>query len=151
MRRPEHGVVLAVDPGGTVGYVYLDTGGRALEWGEERDWLAFCDNVDAVAPGLLALVVEQFTITRGRPMTAEPSALLQIGALRWIAHRADIPCIMQQPSAARAFGTAERLRPYKQDGLGRGGGGHAHSALAHGLLYLAGRQPLRKDPGGDAG
>lgn len=136
--------ILSVDPGGTIGWVLMSLDGEVLQWGEERDHKAFLDLVWALLnqdPDLdLEVVVERFVITpRARAMTHEPSALYQIGAIRWMCEYTGHVFHMQGPAEAKAFGTKDRLAEYRQ--VGRGGGGHARMALSHALLYRMARRP----------
>lgn len=132
--------LLAVDPGGTTGWVLMDDERHVLQWGEERDQQAFLTMAwDLMQVGGVGEVVcERWVTMRGRAFTNEPTAQEIIGALRWMTGYTHCVFHMQGAADAKAFGTKDRLALYP--GVGKGGGGHARMALSHALLYRATRR-----------
>ena len=145
--------VLAVDPGGTTGWVLFepsaeveDWGGygiNVIDWGEERDQ----DEVGNLVwrwktarlkhERLTAVVCERF-VPRPGVRTWEPEPIEIAGNLRWLIGKERF--FLQQPSDAKAFGTATKIHKYIRGwdlpfNVGRGGAGHAHDALRHALLF----------------
>lgn len=140
-------MILAVDPGGTSGYVVLHPDGRLEAWGEERDQLAFASSAwELLIDGWLTDVVcERWFNVTGRPMSFQPAALEIIGTLRWQAYYSHTDFHLQSAGDAKAYGTPERLAPYRAQGCGKGGGGHALMALSHALLFLGTRKAVTHD------
>ena len=144
--------ILAVDPGGTTGFVVMPRGGVVSCWDEVRgtvpalEWTwRLLSGMNCLDVGVVA--VERWTTMRGRAYTNEPEALEVIGGLRWQAAYTKLDFTLQGAADATAWGTKDRLAPYRAAGVGRGGGGHAVSALRHALLYLGTRG--RDDSTGD--
>jgi hypothetical protein len=133
----EIGCLLAVDPGGTIGWVMLSPGGLVVGWGEERDHQAFLNEVwDWLNDDTVTEVVSERWVTmRGRAMTYEPGAQEQIGVIRWMTEYTGAHHTEQGAADAKAFGGPDLLKAYPA--VGRGGGGHARMALRHALLYRA--------------
>lgn len=132
---------LAVDPGGTIGYVLCselpEPDLLAVErWGEvpKGKHQAFLDKVyDEVALGeITSIVVEAFRPTAGIK-TWQPEALYQIGVLKFIAGRYGIPCAVQGVTDARTFATPAKEAPFTF--VGKGGKGHARMALKHAIRW----------------
>lgn len=131
--------VMAIDPGLTTGFAFVDTDGPTIIETAEVDWFDLGMKQGEYLtqfPGEVAVVIERFIIT---PQTAKnaqaPWSLELIGQSRWVARRCGIPeLIMQSPTDAKNFSTNEKLKAL---GLWhRGGGGHAMDALRHALLYM---------------
>jgi len=133
-----HGYVLAVDPGGTTGWVLMaDETGHVMSWGEEPDRKKFLDFVWdlLMADALFGIVCERWVTMRGRAFTNEPTAQEIIGALRWMSEYTDTVFKEQGAADAKAFGGKDALAAYPE--VGKGGAGHAKMALRHALLYRA--------------
>lgn len=87
--------------------------------------------------GLDVLVCEGFTINMGTAKKSTAGSLETIellGTLRWLAHMAEVPFVVQMPSDASNFdakgGKLKRL------GWWTRGSDHARSATKHLVLYL---------------
>jgi hypothetical protein len=128
--------MLAVDPGGTTGWVLMED--RVVKnWGEEKDPIRFLDMTwDLLREGLDRVVCERWILMRGRVVTNQPTALEIIGCLKWQAWYTETTFLLQNVADAKAWATPSRLAPYRFKGVGRGGEGHAISALSHALLHL---------------
>lgn len=136
MSGQPHGCLLAVDPGGTTGWVLMK-GDQVLDWGEEPDrekfitmcWQLLMDDV------VSEVVCERWVTMRGRAFTNEPTAQEIIGALRWQCEYTGTVFHEQGAADAKAFGTKDKMSGYPD--VGRGGAGHAKMALRHALLHRA--------------
>ena len=132
---------LAVDPGGTIGYVLAEDAPEpelmtVAHWGEvpKAKHQAFLERVwnAAEAGQLQSIVVEAFRPTAG-VKSWQPDALYQIGVLRFIANRFKIPIAIQGVTDARTFSTPAKEAPFKF--VGKGGKGHARMALKHAIRW----------------
>lgn len=149
---------LAVDPGGTTGWVLfrpvVDTtqlagiGLEILGWGEEKDQIQFCDFVWHLATARLreerlAGIVMEGWFPREGVRTWQPEATEIIGFCRWVVRDDPLRYFVQRPSD-REWSTPEKIRRYRSDrtaphNVGRGGEGHAVQALRHALLWASTR------------
>lgn len=148
-------LMLAVDPGGTTGWLLFrplgeiqEWGGygvEPVEWGEEPDQVAFCTMVWRLKTARLkseridGIVIEGFT-PRDGVRTWEPEAVEIIGTCRWLMDNDPERFFVQGVSDAKGFGTDTKVRPYRTDrepphNVGKGGEGHAVMALKHALLW----------------
>lgn len=132
-------IILAIDPGGTLGYVRAEPCqppklAEILGWGETKHHQLFLEHVElGCSLGIYdQLVVERWSPVGGRPKTFEPDAQEQIGALKYIAWKYDVPLALQTVSSAREFATPTKLALFKDDRVGKGSeGDHAQMALKH--------------------
>lgn len=131
-------IILAVDPGKTVGSVLAD--GASLLWTREDSTAPFLDlafellsGAGAHRPG--AVVCEAYNIVPGSlsKTRGENWNLEQIGALRWMSRHFGTPFVLQQPSAVLALVTNDRLRALDLYVTG----GHSRDAARHLVYYLA--------------
>lgn len=155
---PQAGPWLAVDPGGTTGWVLfrpvVDTeqlagiGLEILDWGETKDQMRFCDMVwrwkTARLPSerLEGVVIEGWWPREGI-RTWQPEAVEIIGTLRWFFDADPLRFFVQRPSD-REWSTPAKIRPYRASSIppynvGKGGQGHAVQALRHALLWASTR------------
>jgi hypothetical protein len=136
--------VLAVDPGGTTGWVIgqEDTKGH-LELqgiGQERDQFKFCEMAEGLAEGIYRLhidviVCEAYTISqRTIKLTRQYEPLEIIGTLRYFAKKYNRKFKLQKPGEAKGFMTDTRLRNL---GWWQPGQDHARDAARHLGLYFA--------------
>lgn len=138
---------LAVDPGGTIGWVLCDWAPepelmKIARWGEAKpaDHQKFLDRVyQGLEKGqITAVIVENFRPTGG-VKTWQPDALHQIGALKWMCQRFGAVFALQGVSDARAFATSGKTDPFIKDPkgpqVGKGGKGHAQMALRHAIRW----------------
>lgn len=144
--------VLAVDPGGTTGWVIGSAAYHlpnipvtVTQWGEDRDWILFCDRAHELATlgAISALVVENWTPRPG-VRTWQPEPLYIIGFLLWLSVSTGIPIHLQAVASAKAWGTPTKVDPYRRPehgGVGKRGEGHALMALRHLLLYAKSEGP----------
>lgn len=158
IRGPQVGPWLAVDPGGTTGWLLfrpvVDTdqlagiGLEIIEWGEEKDQQAFCDMVwrrkTARLPDerISGIVIEGWWPREG-VRTWQPEAVEIIGTLRWFMGGDPLRYFVQRPSD-REWATPAKINRYRSDreaphNVGRGGEGHAVQALRHALLFASTR------------
>ena len=135
--------IIAVDPGKVSGLVIVSApidGVMNVEHWAELGRYPLLELVDTeMSDGTVShLVVERFVIRPGRPKTMQTDHPEIIGVLDWLAHLYRVPVTKQSVSDALAFGTAEKLAPYRRHAphVGRGGAGHAVVALQHSLLWL---------------
>lgn len=154
-------LVLAVDPGGTTGWLLFrplaetdDLGAyliEPIEWGEERSQIAFCNRVWSLATqkhpttkrSLDHIVIEAWR-PRGGVMSWEPEAVEITGFCRWVMADSQASFTIQEVAHAESWGTDRKTRPYRAErvpplNVGRGGEGHAVMALKHALLWAATR------------
>lgn len=158
IRGPQISPWLAVDPGGTTGWVLFrpvvdttqlaDIGLEIIDWGEEKNQQAFCDLVwrwkTARLPDerLAGIVIEGWW-PRDGVRTWQPQAVEIIGTLRWLMEDDPLRFFVQRPSD-REWSTPEKIRPYRAStippyNVGKGGEGHAVQALRHALLWSSTR------------
>lgn len=151
------GLWLAVDPGGVTGWLLfrpvVDTdqlAGVGLEpvaWGEEPDQMAFCDQVWKWKTARLAseritgIVIEGWWPREG-VRTWQPEAVEIIGTCRWLMN--DPARFFVQKPSDRQWSTPAKIDRYRRDreapnNVGKGGAGHAVSALQHALLWTSTR------------
>jgi hypothetical protein len=148
-------LMLAVDPGGTTGWLLFRPvedpeqltgyGIDPLEWGEERNQLAFLNRVWSLTTqrSLDGIVIEGWWPRPGI-RTWEPEAVEIIGTCRWM--MADDPArfYVQKVADATSYGTPEKINSYRRNrsapfNVGRGGEGHAVKALQHAVLWVGTR------------
>jgi hypothetical protein len=147
---------LAVDPGGTTGWLLfqpvVDTdipggiGIQPLEWGEDREHVSFLNRVWSMVTqphpgtrrGLDLIVIENWYPREGH-RTWEPEATEIIGATRWMMGGAETAFFVQEVAHAKSHGTPAKIDKYrggpKPCDVGRGGEGHAVMALRHAVLW----------------
>lgn len=134
---------LAVDPGGTIGWVLCEGVPEpelltVVRWGEVKKGghQAFLETVYTKTEQgmIIEIVVEAFRPTGGAK-SWQPDALYQIGALKFIAGRFGALFVLQPVGDARDFATPEKEKPFLAAGVGRGGGGHARMALKHAIRW----------------
>lgn len=126
--------ILAVDPGGTTGWVYYDTYTEEFQSGQEADRLVFCFMVkEWVDRDVVLIVVEDFRITiQTAKKSQQPDALKIIGAIDYIA-AGSAQVVLQTPGDAKRFATDDRL---KKAGMWTPGRRHANDAARHLFLRL---------------
>jgi len=125
-------LIIAVDPGGTYGLAtaFVDSSLRGVV-AQEREPIVALHVVEALLQKAEFLFCESF-IPRPGIRTNQPEALEGIGAMRYMAWKADVPFELQSPADAKRFSTNAKLErlgwrtPTK--------GGHADDALRHLLL-----------------
>lgn len=118
--------ILAVDPGGTTGWMEWRDG-EVAGW-EEPDWLAWLDSRDFDYD---IFVIEKYTITpKTAKLSQQTDALRCTGALEFLAYP-DHKVIFQTPAEAKAFSTDAKL---KRIGWYMPGMGHRNDAARHLLL-----------------
>lgn len=148
-------LMLAVDPGGTTGWLLFRPsaeiqpwGGYGIEpvaWGEERSQVAFCDfawrrkTARLKSERIDGIVIERF-VPRAGIRTWEPEPVEITGFCRWLMDDDPTRFFEQGPSEAKSFGTDTKVHPYVRSidppfNVGRGGEGHAIDALRHALLW----------------
>ena len=127
--------ILAVDPGGTTGWVTYDTDTEEFQSGQEADRLVFCSMVkEWVDRGVGLIVVEDFRITiQTAKKSQQPDALKIIGAIDYIA-AGSAQVVLQTPGDAKRFATDDRL---KKAGMWTPGRKHANDAARHLFLRLS--------------
>lgn len=133
MGRPQVRI-LAVDPGGTTGWVHYDTESGWFESGQQENRIAFCEQAEEfITCGAEVVVVEDFRITvQTAKKSQQPDALKIIGALDYIAAgRAQV--VLQTPGDAKRFSTDARL---KKAGMWTPGRKHANDAARHLFMWL---------------
>lgn len=158
VQGPQISPWLAVDPGGTTGWVLfrpvVDTdqlagiGLEVIDWGEEKDQIEFCDFVWRLSTARLreerlAGIVMEGWFPREGVRTWQPEAVEIIGFCRWAMRADPLRYFVQRPSD-REWSTPEKIRRYRTDreaphNVGRGGEGHAVQALRHALLWSSTR------------
>lgn len=147
--------MIAVDPGGTTGWLIFEPSAEIQEWGgygitpiawgEEPDQVAFCDMLWRLSTARLkaerldGIVIERF-VPRPGVRTWEPEAVEITGFCRWLMADDQLRFFIQGVSDAEGFGTDTKVRPYRSDrmpphNVGKGGAGHAVMALKHALLW----------------
>jgi hypothetical protein len=136
--------VLAVDPGKLTGwlvYQQLRVAGpddrplRVVEWGE-NDQRSFCELAEKWVNGTAVPVVcERWDNRPAMVQTFQPYSLEIIGTLRFMTEFNPKRFHLQGPGDAKEFGTPSKLAPYRNEGFGVGGEGHALDALRHALLF----------------
>jgi hypothetical protein len=148
------GLWLAVDPGGCTGWLtfrpVVDTeqltgiGIEPVAWGEEKDQQAFLDMVWRLSTARLAeerisgIVIEGWWPREG-VRTWQPEAVEIIGTCRWFMGADPLRFFLQRPSD-RQWSTPTKINRYRHEttppnNVGKGGAGHAVSALQHSLLW----------------
>lgn len=144
--------VLAIDPGKLSGIALFqkadfDNGDRpTLMWSDELPWPQIGTRVEATLNTLYAkvdVVVERFIITTSTATkTQAPWSLEVIGAVRWLAYKANAgELIMQEPASVMKFMPNKRL---KDIGMWHvGGAGHALDAIRHGVVFLINKEGWR--------
>lgn len=135
--RPD---VLAVDPGGKTGYVWLQ-GGRVVEQAElPAD--EFLDRAAWIVPQVDVVVCETFDITQQTLRVKKGErwwSLEQLGVLRNEARKAGKEFV-ESPRSALALVPDARLAPF---GLNkRGGDGHWRDAARHLVRYFVKRKEV---------
>ena len=98
--------VLAVDPGLATGMALFE-GDNVYEdfscWIEKDRWAAVDRaRVEMTIVGIDVLVIENYRISGARAKDANLTIEL-IGALKWIAHKRNVPVVMQEPGAGQKF------------------------------------------------
>lgn len=140
VKEKEPKTLLAIDPGGTVGWAKLNIEtAMPIEFGEEKietEW-GFEQWLNPHLPD--AIVVEDYFI---RPASMQRSkyahswdkgvALRQIGAVKYHCYQFDIPFALQQPSQ-KPMGYKIMGKEYVKGKAGQ----HKFDAIAHGVLYIA--------------
>lgn len=138
--------VMAVDPGVTTGIAVWESkwpGWRAESFSARQvdEQLAAAEIVRSWVdppgpPRLDVLVCESFRLSAGTVKKSQAGSLVTIeliGMLRWLAHRANVPFVLQSPADAEAFSTNDKLNLL---GWWTPGLEHARSATRHLVLYL---------------
>jgi len=126
--------VLSVDPGKKTGYVVWDNGKRVEGELSPENFLAYASKI--IESGKIDFVVcERFIISsQTGKFSQAPWSLEQIGALRFLCNKYNIPFTLQNAADAKRFATEERLKHIKWKRPS--GDGHARDAQRHLLLYL---------------
>lgn len=128
--------ILAVDPGGTTGWVTYDTETAEFESGQDSDRFEFCERaVGRIVAQVDVVVCEDFRITvQTAKKSQQPDALKIIGTLEYAAHVVRKLVVLQTPGDAKRFSTDARL---KKAGLWTPGRRHANDAARHLFLFMA--------------
>lgn len=130
--------LIAIDPGGTTGWVEYDLDKKEVIRSEEiPDWYDVCFRLHGFLGGDddVTVVIEKFTIsaqTIKKSRQAEPIDI--IGAVKYLCKAYEAKLYFQTPAEAKSFVDNERL---KVAGFWhKGGAGHALDAYRHLLLWL---------------
>lgn len=132
---------LAIDPGGTIGWVKAGLLPEPalleiLSWGEADYHQGFLDDVWAeMKDGRIDFLIVENFVNRPGIRSWQPDALHQIGALQWMAGKCGVPFVLQTVGDAMSFSTPDKVAPFRQAGVGRGGKGHAVMALKHAIRW----------------
>jgi hypothetical protein len=126
--------VLSVDPGKVTGYVIWIDGTRIEGELPAREFLLKAESI--IENKEVDFVISERYIIGAQTgkFSQAPWSLEQIGVLRHICEKHNVPFVLQNASDAKRFSTDERL-----DGIGwykPPGAGHARDAQRHLLLYL---------------
>ena len=141
------GYVMAVDPGKITGWLVYqqlqvveaeDLALKVVQWGED-DQQRFCELAEQWVDRTSIPVVCERWDHRPGVRTFEPYSLEIIGTLRYLTGFDKRRFYLQSPGDAKEFGTATKLAPYRAQGFGKGGAGHALDALRHALLFESAR------------
>lgn len=131
-------LILALDPGGTTGWVLFDPDtGQLAGSGEARGREALYQLFDGLTSygRPLVVVCEKYTVTaRTAKLSQQTDALKIIGMLEYACAKAGIPLHEQTPAQAKLFSTDEKLTVlgwYKATE-----GGHTNDAIRHLLRWL---------------
>ena len=126
--------VLAVDPGRTTGFVIWRDGERFEKELDAETFLAYI--APSIEKGEFDYVVcERYIITtQTAKLSQAPWSLEQIGVLRFLCARHNIPFVLQNVSDAKRFANEQRLKQIRW--ARPKGGGHARDAQRHLLLFL---------------
>jgi hypothetical protein len=158
VRGPQTGRWLAVDPGGTSGWVLfrpvVDTdqlagiGLEVIDWGETKDQMEFCNmvwrwNTARLREERLEGIVIEGWRPRDGVRTWQPEAVEIIGTLRWLMQADPLRFFIQMPSE-REWSTPTKINRYRRErvaphNVGQGAEGHAVQALRHALLWASTR------------
>lgn len=131
--------ILGIDPGGTTGMVECRlTDDHPLEivtW-SENDLFMWADTFERVLtdrrPNII--IAESWVPLQSAPYADPNDACQPLGVCRWLARRAGVEVVMQQPR--RRHGVTDKA--LKDSGYWiRGGAGHARQALKHVLVYVS--------------
>jgi hypothetical protein len=130
--------VLAVDPGGTTGYVWWKDG-ELIDSGQLPPQLFWRLAHDILTEDDIQVVCERFVITaRTAQLSQQTDAIENIGVLKYLAWSEALePVRFQSPSDAKRLATDDVLRTA---GL-YVPGDHARDAARHLLLHLATSHP----------
>ena len=134
--------ILAIDPGGTTGFVYYDE--NPLVHGQRDDWKAFCEMVEEWLDQSLIdqIVIESYQITSETiRKTRQYEPLMIIGTVYFLAGKYNVP-VKLQGRQIKAFATDTKL---KNMGWWFPGQQHARDAARHLLGYLVDTEQV--DPG----
>jgi len=128
--------ILAVDPGGTTGWVTYDTDTEEFRSGQEADRHEFCVlAAEALHFGVGTVVCEDFRITvQTAKKSQQPDALKIIGTTEYLATIEGAAFVLQTPGDAKRFSTDTRL---KKAGFWTPGRRHANDAARHLFLFMA--------------
>lgn len=128
--------ILAVDPGGTTGFVHYERADDSESFIPHQmdDRNEFMWSVDESFAGLNVVVCEDFRIT-GQTAKKSPQAdaLKIIGALDYLCFKHEVQFVLQTPADAKRFATDSRL---KKAGMWTPGRKHANDAARHLFLWL---------------
>jgi hypothetical protein len=126
-------VIIALDPGGTTGYVYWWPDGTYIGGQGDFDYMAeladawFNMDIDAI-------VCERYTITAETlRKSRQTTALEMIGVAHFVALRKHADFVLQSPADAKRFSTDDRLDVVKWREPGQD---HFNDACRHLMLYL---------------
>jgi hypothetical protein len=126
--------LLALDPGDTTGVAMFKIGRLWKSTSMARDLLAFERLIVGFAPDIL--VVESYNIYASkleRHTFSNVPTLRLIGAIEFIALKADIPIVWQSAATGKGFVTDEKLKWW---GYYTTESRHARDAIRHGVHYL---------------
>jgi hypothetical protein len=129
--------ILALDPGKTTGYAWLDSSG-AFGYGEIEGRFAVYSALRqwAAAGARPEIVIEEFTV-RGEThkMSRQPDPWAIIGYVEGLCDQHGWSFDTQTPGQAKGFATDDKLRAMGWEATTKGG--HARDAARHLLTYLA--------------
>jgi hypothetical protein len=132
--------ILAVDPGKTTGWAFVDTVRKHSFAADQAGMMEFLDMAEHVlSKGKVdVVVVEDFVITMKtlKKTQGELWSLEQLGILRWLCYVHGVEFARPQTASdGKSFGTDHKLRA--AGWFASTTGGHRNDACRHLLKYLA--------------
>jgi hypothetical protein len=126
--------ILAIDPGGTTGWVY-HAAGMIQMYGQHDDWCEFCTHMENMLDNghVDQIVIETYQITMETvKKTRQYEPLMIIGVTLWLAQKYDVG-VKVQARSIKTFATDGKLRNL---GWWFEGQQHARDAARHLLAFL---------------
>jgi hypothetical protein len=136
-------MIIAADPGKGTGLGYFDllTGDH---WAGEYEYAEVAPKVQTLIRygarrhATVKVVCEKYVMTPGTK-SAQPDALMHMGAIEWICRQENVPLVWQFPGPAKTAVPDAVLR--KLGWYRKTKDGHANDALRHVLLWVANNRP----------